>query len=43
VGWMLGARLFRVHAPGPVRDALAVAAAVGAGAGVGAEAAAEPR
>ena len=29
LGWMLGARLFRVHAPGPVRDALAVAAAVG--------------
>jgi dihydropteroate synthase len=29
VGWLLGARLFRVHAPGPVRDALAVAQAVG--------------
>ena len=30
LGWMLGARLFRVHAPGPARDALAVAHAVGA-------------
>lgn len=29
LGWMLGARLFRVHAPAPVRDALAVARAVG--------------
>ena len=36
LGWMLGARLFRVHAPAPVRDALAVAAAVGTGAGAGA-------
>jgi dihydropteroate synthase len=29
LAWLLGARLFRVHAPGPVRDALAVACAVG--------------
>lgn len=29
IGWMLGARLFRVHAVGPARDALAVAAATG--------------
>jgi dihydropteroate synthase len=29
LGWLLGARLFRVHAPGPARDALAVAHAVG--------------
>lgn len=29
VGWLLGARLFRVHAPRPARDALAVAHAVG--------------
>jgi dihydropteroate synthase len=29
LGWLLGAKLFRVHAPGPVRDALAVAHAVG--------------
>jgi dihydropteroate synthase len=40
LGWMLGARLFRVHAPGPARDALAVAAAVAAAAGAEAGAAA---
>jgi dihydropteroate synthase len=28
VAWLHGARLFRVHEPGPVRDALAVAAAI---------------
>ncbi len=28
LGWLAGARLFRVHEPGPVRDALAVARAV---------------
>jgi len=27
LGWEAGARLFRIHEPGPVRDALAVAAA----------------
>lgn len=29
LGWVLGARLFRVHEAGPTRDALAVAAATG--------------
>jgi dihydropteroate synthase len=29
IGWMLGARLFRVHAVAPARDALAVAQAAG--------------
>ncbi len=29
IGWMLGARLFRVHQPGPTHDALAVACATG--------------
>ena len=29
LGWMLGARLFRVHEVGPTRDALAVACATG--------------
>ncbi len=28
LGWEAGARLFRIHEPGPVRDALAVAAAM---------------
>jgi dihydropteroate synthase len=28
LGWEAGARIFRVHAPGPVRDALSVAAAI---------------
>jgi len=30
LGWLLGARLFRVHEAGPTRDALAVACATGA-------------
>ncbi len=29
LGWVLGAKIFRVHEPAAVRDALAVAAAVG--------------
>jgi dihydropteroate synthase len=29
MGWVLGARLFRVHEVGPTRDALAVACATG--------------
>jgi dihydropteroate synthase len=28
MGWIGGARIFRVHEPGPVKDALALAAAV---------------